>query len=171
MIFEGTAHKYGDDINTDYIIPSRFKSKFKDMREVSRYFMHEIDPDLVNRLKPGDFIVGGSNFGCGSSREAAPKVIQLNGVAAVLAKSFGRIFYRNAINIGLPAIECQTDLITSGERLKLDLGNSILLNLTTGQKVPLTTIEPFVKQILSAGGIVNFVHKYGFENAAIHNLA
>lgn len=157
MIFKGKAHKFGDDINTDYIIPAKYKGQTKDFKAMSRFLMSEIAPDFVKNIRPGDFLVAGENFGCGSSREAAPLVIREAGIAAVIAVSFGRIFYRNAINIGLPVIECDTDFIDEGNLLDLDLQQGRLTNATTGRAVDIKPLPPFIRNILAEGGILNYL--------------
>jgi len=116
----GVAHKFGDDINTDYIIAGKY-TKTLDYDSLAAHLFEDIDPEFIAKVRPGDFIVAGSNFGCGSSREQAPIAIKHAGIAAVLAKSFARIFFRNAVNIGLPVIVCDTDRIAQGDRLRLSL--------------------------------------------------
>jgi 3-isopropylmalate/(R)-2-methylmalate dehydratase small subunit len=111
-------------------------------------------------MKEGDFIVGGRNFGCGSSREHAPLIMKIRGVKAVLAKSFARIFYRNAINIGLPAIECDTDKINEGDELQLDMNNGLVLNKTTQEEITFKALSPLMQKILNEGGVVNYIRKY-----------
>lgn len=160
-ILTGRAHVYGDDINTDYIIPSRYKAKSDNLTETARYLMAEHDPDLRERLRPGDFLVGGQNFGCGSSRETAPRIIQLNSVGAVLAKSFGRIFYRNAVNIGLPLVVCDTDGISMGDALRLDLEGGSIINETAGTTIRFKPLEGFVRDILRAGGAAPYMREQG----------
>jgi 3-isopropylmalate/(R)-2-methylmalate dehydratase small subunit len=157
----GHAHVYGDDVNTDYIIPSRYKAKSDNLKETARYLMAEYDPDLWERLRPGDFLVGGYNFGCGSSRETAPRIIQLNNVGAVLAKSFGRIFYRNAVNIGLPLVVCDTDGIGMGDLLRLDLEGGCIVNETASTMIRFKPLESFVRDILRAGGAVPYMREQG----------
>jgi 3-isopropylmalate/(R)-2-methylmalate dehydratase small subunit len=164
MVLMGKAFKFGNDINTDYIIPAKYKAMTEDIEEMSQYLMKEIAPDLVERIKPGDFLVAGYNFGCGSSREAAPLVIKGNGISAVLAHSFGRIFFRNAINIGLPVVECDTDIIAEGDVLNLDLERDRLVNSTTGQNIAMKPMPKFIKRIINEGGILNFLKAYKLEN-------
>jgi 3-isopropylmalate/(R)-2-methylmalate dehydratase small subunit len=164
MVLTGKAFKFGDDINTDYIIPAKYKAAAKDMEEMSQYLMKEISPDLVERLKPGDFLVAGHNFGCGSSREAAPLVIKGNRISAVLAHSFGRIFFRNSINIGLPVVECNTDMIAEGDILNLDLEEGYLVNNTTGQRIIMKPMPEFLKRIINEGGILNYLKEHKLEN-------
>jgi 3-isopropylmalate/(R)-2-methylmalate dehydratase small subunit len=157
MSLDGRAFKFGDDINTDYIISAKYKGMTKSIKEMSRYMMQDIDPDLVKRIKTGDFIVAGQNFGCGSSREAAPLVIKARGISAVLAQSFGRIFFRNAINVGLPVLECDTEKIRDGDRLKLDLQDTTLVNVTTGEDIAVAKLPKFIRGIIEAGGLLNYL--------------
>jgi 3-isopropylmalate/(R)-2-methylmalate dehydratase small subunit len=164
MVLMGKAFKFGDDVNTDYIIPAKYKAMAKDMGEMSQYLMKEIAPDLVRRIRPGDFLVAGYNFGCGSSREAAPLVIKENGISAVLAHSFGRIFFRNSINIGLPVVECDTDMIAEGDLLNLDLERGRLENSTTGQSIAMKPMPEFFKHIINEGGILNYLKAHKLED-------
>jgi 3-isopropylmalate/(R)-2-methylmalate dehydratase small subunit len=121
MELRGKAHCFGNDVNTDYIISGKYKFKTLDMKELAKHVMEDLDPEFAERVQPGDFVVAGSNFGCGSSREQAPLALLNAGVGAVLAKSFARIFYRNAINTGLPVVVCDTGLIDAGFRLYLQV--------------------------------------------------
>lgn len=162
MKLHGQAHKFDmDNINTDYIIPGKRKFKTADMRELSRYIMEDIDPDFYGRIKKGDFFVGKDNFGCGSSREQAVWVIKESGLNAVFAKSFARIFYRNAFNIGLPLIECDTDLIDEGDILKLDLDSSKLINTTKNKEIKIKPIPPTMIKLLEDGGVIAHFNKHG----------
>jgi 3-isopropylmalate/(R)-2-methylmalate dehydratase small subunit len=160
MVLKGKAHKFGDDVNTDYIIPSQYKAKTKNIDDMRQYLMKEIAPDLVANIRDGDFLVAGKNFGCGSSREAAPLVIQASGIAAVIAISFGRIFFRNSINIGLHVIECDTDSIEDGDLLKLDFEHEILINEGKGITVKINPMPQFIKQILDERGILNYLENH-----------
>jgi 3-isopropylmalate/(R)-2-methylmalate dehydratase small subunit len=126
MELRGKAHCFGNDVNTDYIISGKYKFKTLDMKELAKHVMEDLDPDFAERVQPGDFVVAGSNFGCGSSREQAPLALLNAGVGAVLAKSFARIFYRNAINTGLPVVVCDTGLIDAGDELVVDLESGML---------------------------------------------
>ena len=157
----GTAHKFGDDINTDYIIPSRRRIRAESIQDMARYVLEDADAEFYARLRPGDFIVAGLNFGCGSSRETAPRVIQAAGVAAVLAKSFARIFFRNAISVGLPATVCNTDLIDTGDHLEVDLAKGIVHNRTRKLDIPIRPIPTFMRRIIDDGGVVAHFRKYG----------
>ena len=164
MNFRGRAHKFGDDVNTDYIISGRYKFKTLDMKELAKHVMEDLDPDFYSKLSKGDFIVAGKNFGCGSSREQAPLAIINADVSAVIAKSFARIFYRNAINTGLPLLECDTDLINPGDELEVDLGKGIVRNLTQNTDIQVKPLPPFMLKILSDGGLVEHFKKHGTFN-------
>lgn len=161
MELKGKAHKFGNDVNTDYIISGRYKFKTLDMKELAQHVMEDLDPEFYSKVTPGDFIVAGRNFGCGSSREQAPLAIIHAGISAVVAKSFARIFYRNAINTGLPLIECDTDLIDPGDELKADLAAGKLYNLTKNIEIAITPLPPVMLKILSEGGLVEHFKKYG----------
>lgn len=160
----GKAHKFGDDVNTDYIISGRHKFKTLDMKELAKYVMEDLDPEFYSKVAKGDFIVAGKNFGCGSSREQAPLAIINADISAVIAKSFARIFYRNCINTGLPVIECDTDKIDPGDELKVDLGAGILHNQTKGIDIPITPLPPVMLKILSEGGLVEHFKNHGGFN-------
>ncbi len=161
MKLKGKAHKFGDDINTDYIISGRYKFSTIDMKELSRHLMEDIEPDFSSKISQGDFIVGGRNFGCGSSREQAPLVIKYAGISAVLAKSFARIFFRNAINTGLPVVECDTDKIEAGDELEVDLGAGEIKNLTKGITLDIKPLPPVMLKIINDGGLVEHFKKHG----------
>ena len=164
MNFRGRAHKFGDDVNTDYIISGRYKFKTLDMKELAKHVMEDLDPEFYSKLNKGDFIVAGKNFGCGSSREQAPLAIIHADISAVIAKSFARIFYRNAINTGLPLLECDTDLINPGDELEVDLGKGIVRNLTQNTDIQVKPLPPFMLKILSDGGLVEHFKKHGTFN-------
>ena len=164
MDLRGKAHKFGDDVNTDYIISGRYKFKTLDMRELARHVMEDLDPDFYSRINAGDFIVAGKNFGCGSSREQAPLAIINADISAVIAKSFARIFYRNCINTGLPVIECDTDQIEPGDELEVDLGAGIIHNRSRGIDINITPLPPVMLKILSEGGLVEHFKKHGGFN-------
>lgn len=151
----GTVHKYGDNIDTDVIIPARCLN-ISDRAELASHCMEDIDRDFVSRVQKGDLIVGGYNFGCGSSREHAPMVIQENGVSCVIAKTFARIFYRNAINIGMPILECPeaSDAIQNGDRVEVDFDSGTITNLTRGETYTAAPFPPFIREIISAGGLL-----------------
>lgn len=161
MIFNGSAHKFGNDVNTDYIISGKYKFKTLDMNELAKHVMEDLDADFYNKVTPGDFIVAGSNFGCGSSREQAPLAIKYANVGAVLAKSFARIFYRNAINTGVPVVECDTDRINAGDKLEVDLDRGIIINHTTGQDIPVKPLPGVMIKILNDGGLAAHFRKHG----------
>jgi 3-isopropylmalate/(R)-2-methylmalate dehydratase small subunit len=156
MILEGIAHVFGDHLNTDCIISTKYKAKFTDIKQMAEYLMEDVRPGFYKTIKPGDFIVGGINFGCGSSREAAPAVIKEVGISAVLAAGFARIFFRNAINIGLPALQVDTKTIQEGDRLRVDLAKGTVENLTKGDIMTTQPLPPFVQQIVDAGGMKNY---------------
>ena len=161
MNLAGKCHKFGNDVNTDYIISGRHKFKTLDMKELAKHVMEDLDPEFYTRVSQGDFIVAGTNFGCGSSREQAPLAIINADIGAVIAKSFARIFYRNCINTGLPLIECDTDQINAGDQLKIDLDQGTLLNETTGAVIKISPLPPVMLKILSEGGLVEHFKKHG----------
>jgi len=157
---DGKAYKFGDNISTDHIIPGRYYHLRSNLPELAKHLMEDADPKFTQNMKEGDFIAGGRNFGCGSSREHAPLIMKIRGVKAVLAKSFARIFYRNAINIGLPAIECDTGKINEGDELELNMDRGIILDKTTGEEITFKALSPLMQKILDEGGVVNYVKKY-----------
>lgn len=161
MLLSGKAHVFGDDINTDYIISGKYKFKTLDLAELARHVMEDLDPDFYRKITAGDFIVAGRNFGCGSSREQAPLAIKHAGISAVVAGSFARIFYRNAINTGLPVIECDTRAIEPGDELEVDLGSGILRNRTRGVEVGITPLPAVMLKILNDGGLAAHFRKHG----------
>ena len=164
MILKGKAHVFGDDINTDYIISGRHKFKTLDMDELAKHIMEDLDPDFYSKLRPGDFIVAGSNFGCGSSREQAPLAIKHARVGAVIAKSFARIFYRNSVNVGLTLIEADTSRINDGDELEVSLEEGYILNKTTGETIPFVPLPDFMLAVLRDGGLVEHFKKHGGFN-------
>ncbi len=161
MRFEGKTHKFGNDVNTDYIISGKYKFKTLDMKELAKHVMEDLDPDFYQKVTPGDFIVAGTNFGCGSSREQAPLAIKNANISAVLAKSFARIFYRNAINTGLPVVECDTDQIEPGDEIVVDLSGGVIQNKTKGLDIPIKPLPPVMIKILNDGGLADHFKKYG----------
>ncbi|MGB9858110.1 MAG: 3-isopropylmalate dehydratase small subunit [Dictyoglomaceae bacterium] len=162
MIFEGKAHKFGDDINTDYIISGKYKFKSLDFNEMAKHLLEDIYPNFYEKIAPGDIIVAGKNFGCGSSREQAPLVIKYAGISIVLAKSFARIFFRNAINVGLPVLECNTDLIDDGDILSVDLSKGEIYNKNKDLKIDaFSSLPDIMINILKAGGLVEYLKKEG----------
>lgn len=164
MKLQGNAHKFGDDINTDYIISGRYKFKIQDPNELAKHVMEDLKPDFYKEIEQGDFLVAGKNFGCGSSREQAPLAIKHSGLSAVLAKSFARIFFRNCVNTGLMLLECNTDEISQGDSLTVDVKEGIIYNNTTNKKIAITPLPDFMLNILEDGGLVNHFKKHGGFN-------
>lgn len=160
----GKAFKFGDNISTDHIAPGRLFHLRSNLKEFAKHVLEDADPDFAKNMQKGDFVVAGNNFGLGSSREHAPQIIKIAGVQAVLAKSFARIFYRNAINIGLLAIECDTDLIDAGDMLELDVKNGIIKNLTKTSEIKFAPLPEVMVKLLADGGLVEHVKKYGDFN-------
>jgi 3-isopropylmalate/(R)-2-methylmalate dehydratase small subunit len=161
MILRGRAFKFGDNISTDHIIPGRWFHLRSNLPELSKHLLEDVDPAFVSQVKPGDFIVAGKNFGLGSSREHAPLVIKMAGVGAILAKSTARIFFRNAINLGLPVLVCDTSQIDEGDQLEVNLTRGIVSNLTNGSQLSFGRIPEVMLRILEEGGLVPFIGKYG----------
>lgn len=161
MILRGRAHVFGDDVNTDYIISGKYKFKTLDMKELATHLMEDIDPEFHSKVRPGDFIVAGRNFGCGSSREQAPLVIKAAGISAVLATSFARIFFRNAINKGLPVVECDTSGISPGDELEVDLEKGLVRNLSTGKEIGIKPLPGVMMDILKEGGLTEYLKRHG----------
>lgn len=155
----GTVHKYGDNVDTDVIIPARYLNT-SDPRELASKCMIDIDKDFVNRVKPGDIIVANKNFGCGSSREHAPIAIKASGISCVIAETFARIFYRNAINIGLPIIECPQAAkeIEAGDLVEVDFDTGIIYNRTKNSQYKGQAFPEFMQQIIMAGGLINYIN-------------
>ena len=155
MNAKGTVFKYGDNIDTDVIIPARYLNT-PDHRELAAHCMEDIDASFIKTMKPGDIIVGGFNFGCGSSREHAPIAIKASGVSCVIAKTFARIFYRNAINIGLAILECPeaSEKIASGDEVAIDFDTGVITNLTKGETYQANPFPDFIKKIIQAGGLM-----------------
>lgn len=157
---KGTAWKYGDNVDTDVIIPARYLS-VSTQEELARHCLEDLDQAFANAVQPGDLIVAGENFGCGSSREHAPLALKGAGVSCVVARSFARIFYRNAINVGLPILESAeaVDGVEAGHRLEIDLERGRLRNLTTGQVYQAEPYPPFMMDIIAAGGLVPYTRQ------------
>ena len=155
MIIEGTVIVYGDNVDTDVIIPARYLNT-SDAQELATHCMEDLDPTFIYRVKAGDIIVAGENFGCGSSREHAPLAIKASGIGAVVAKSFARIFYRNAINIGLPIIECNAQ-IEQGDQIEIDFEKGELRNLTKQSTSQFVPFPDFLQTIIEAGGLLNAI--------------
>src|SRR3989338_154449 len=161
MILKGKAWKFGDNISTDLIAPGKYLHLRSNLPELAKHVMEDADKDCVRNVKKGDFIVGGNNFGLGSSREHAPTIIKMAGVSAVLAKSFARIFFRNAINVGLPVIICDTDKIKQGDNLEVDLEKGIVKDLTNKAKLKFPALPKVMTNILKDGGLVEHIKKHG----------
>ncbi len=157
----GRTVKVMDDINTDYIISGRYKFKIQDPYELAKHVMEDVDPDFYGKVQKGDFLVAGRNFGCGSSREQAPQAIKYSGISAILAKSFARIFYRNCFNLGIPAIECDTDKISDGDELEIDFDNGKIINKTKNLEIKITPLPKTMQIFLSDGGLVEHFKKHG----------
>ena len=155
MNAKGFVHKYGDNVDTDVIIPARYLN-IADKKELATHCMEDIDTNFVKVVKGGDVMVGGYNFGCGSSREHAPMVIKESGISCVIAKTFARIFYRNAINIGLAILECPeaSEKIDSGDEVAIDFDTGAITNLTKGETYQANPFPDFIKKIIQAGGLM-----------------
>ncbi len=160
-MLKGRAFKFGDSISTDDIIPGRFAHLRSNLPELTKHVMEDADPTFASRVKPGDFIVAGNNFGLGSSREHAPLVIKMAGVKAILAKSVARIFFRNAINLGLPVLICDTDTISDGDELEIDLAAGTVRDVTNGNQFTFGKIPEVMLRILDEGGLIPYIQKYG----------
>lgn len=160
MKYTGNVLKYGDNVDTDVIIPARYLNT-SDHKELASHCMEDIDKTFVTRVQQGDIITAGQNFGCGSSREHAPIAIKASGVSLVIAKSFARIFYRNAINIGLAIVECPeaADNISVGDKVEADMDNGIIRNLTTGQEFKAAPFPDFIQKIIENGGLMESIAK------------
>ena len=160
MNYKGTAHKVGEHIDTDAIIPARFLVT-SDAKELGANCMAGLEPDWVKRVKPGDIMVAGRNFGCGSSREHAPLAIKTAGISVVIAKSFARIFYRNSINIGLPIMECPeaVDAIHAGDNVTVDFDTGVITDVTTGKVFQAEPFPPFIQKIIADGGLMKSLTK------------
>jgi len=160
-MLKGKAFRFGDSISTDHIVPGRLAHLRSNLPELARHVLEDADPTFAGRVKPGDFVVGGSNFGLGSSREHAPLVIKMSGVSAVLAKSVARIFFRNAINLGLPVLICDTDKINDGDELEVDLKKGTIKDTTNGSQLTFSPIPPAMLSILEEGGLMPYIKKHG----------
>ena len=160
MKFNGKAIKYGDNVDTDVIIPARYLNTI-DKKELASHCMEDIDKDFVNKVKEGDIMVAGFNFGCGSSREHAPIAIKESGISLVIAKSFARIFYRNSINIGLAIVECEdaAEAIENGHEVEADLDNGVIYDKTTGESFKTEPFPAFIQEIITNGGLVESIKK------------
>lgn len=155
MKAQGTVYKYGDNIDTDVIIPARYLNT-QDPKELASHCMEDIDKSFVTKVKQGDIMVGGENFGCGSSREHAPLAIKSAGIDCVIAKSFARIFYRNSINIGLPILECPaaSEAIADGDTVAIDFDTGVITDVTTGATFQAEPFPPFIQNIIQKGGLM-----------------
>lgn len=158
MKAHGTVHKYGDNVDTDVIIPARYLNS-ADPKELAKHCMEDIDVNFVSEVKPGDLIVAERNFGCGSSREHAPLSIKASGISCVIASSFARIFYRNAINIGLAILECEEAArdIKNGDEVEADFDTGVIINLTTGKTYQAEPFPPFIQNIIQKGGLLKSI--------------
>jgi 3-isopropylmalate/(R)-2-methylmalate dehydratase small subunit len=156
-MLKGTVHKYGADVNTDVIIPARYLN-LSEAAELAKHCMEDIDADFVNRVKPGDIMVATTNFGCGSSREHAPLAIKASGISCVIAKSFARIFFRNAINIGLPLLECEDapDNVEAGDGVEVDLASGQIKDLNNGKVFTAKPYPEFMSELIAAGGLIEY---------------
>ena len=159
MEAKGYAIKYGDNVDTDVIIPARYLNS-SDPAELALHCMEDIDKDFVNKVKKGDIMVGGKNFGCGSSREHAPIAIKASGISCVIAETFARIFYRNSINIGLPIMECPdaSREIKEGDEVEVDFDSGIITDKTTGKTYKGQAFPPFMQKIINAEGLINYIN-------------
>lgn len=159
MNAKGTVFKYGDNVDTDVIIPARYLNS-SDPAELASHCMEDIDKEFINRVHGGDIIVAQKNFGCGSSREHAPIAIKAAGVSCVIAETFARIFYRNAINIGLPIIECPeaSKGIEAGDEVEVDFDSGVITNLTRGTQFKGQPFPEFMQRIISEGGLINYIN-------------
>lgn len=159
-MLKGKVHKYGADVNTDVIIPARYLN-VSDPDKLAKHCMEDIDKDFLKKLKPGDIIMATTNFGCGSSREHAPIAIKAAGVSCVIAETFARIFFRNAINIGLPLLECPEAVknTKAGDILEIDLAKGKIKNITNGKTFTAAPYPPFMSELISAGGLIEYTKK------------
>ncbi len=160
-MLKGRAFKFGDNISTDHIVPGRLAPLRSNLPELAKHVLEDADPTFARRVKKGDFVVGGNNFGLGSSREHAPLVIKMSGVSAILAKSVARIFFRNAINVGLPVLICDTEAINDGDELEVDLKAGKIRDLTNGAELGFSPIPEIMINILNEGGLIPYIKKYG----------
>lgn len=159
MKAQGKAIKYGDNVDTDVIIPARYLNS-SDPKELAGHCMEDIDKDFVNKVQPGDIMIGGKNFGCGSSREHAPIAIKASGIACVIAETFARIFYRNSINIGLPIMECPeaAKAIKEGDEVEVDFDSGRITDKTTGEIFTGQAFPEFMQKIIDAEGLINYIN-------------
>ena len=160
-MLRGKAFKFGDGISTDHITPGRLAHLRSNLPELAKHVLEDADPTFASRVKKGDFIVAGSNFGLGSSREHAPLVIKMSGVSAILVKSVARIFFRNAINLGLPVLICDTDAISDGDELEVDLAKGTIKDITNGKQMTFGKLPEAMLKILEEGGLLPYIQKHG----------
>lgn len=162
MVVKGNVFKYGDNVDTDVIIPARYLN-IADVKELSSHAMEDIDTEFVKKVRPGDIVVATKNFGCGSSREHAPLVLRENQVSCVIATSFARIFYRNAINIGLPILECEeaANSIQAGDVVSIDFDTGVITNETRGETYQAAAFPPFIQNIVKSGGLLKSLKERG----------
>lgn len=160
MIVTGRVHKYGDNVDTDVIIPARYLNT-ADHKELAAHCMEDIDKDFVKKVNDGDIMVGGANFGCGSSREHAPIAIKNSGISCVIAATFARIFFRNSINIGLAILECPeaSEKIDAGDRVEIDFDTGVITNLTKNEQYKAEPFPEFIKDIINSDGLLNSLRK------------
>ncbi len=159
-MLRGRAFKFGDNISTDHIVPGRLLHLRSNLPELAKHVLEDADPTFAQRVKKDDFVVGGKNFGLGSSREHAPLVIKMSGVSAILAKSVARIFFRNAINVGLPVLICDTEGINDGDELEVDLKSGKVRDLTNGVELRFGHMPEIMLRILNEGGLIDYIKKY-----------
>ena len=159
-MLKGRVHKYGADVNTDVIIPARYLN-VSEPAELAKHCMEDIDEDFVSKVKPGDIIMATTNFGCGSSREHAPLAIKAAGISCIIAKTFARIFFRNAINIGLPLLECEeaVDKTEAGDILEVELASGKIKNLTSGMVFTAKPYPDFMAELIAAGGLIEYTKR------------
>jgi len=160
LVLKGKAIKLGDNISTDDIIPGRFAHLRSNLPELAKHVLEDAAPGFASSVKAGDFLVAGKNFGLGSSREHAPVVIKMSGVGAILAESAARIFFRNAINQGLPVLLCDTDKIGDGDELEINLTGGMIANLTSGVTLSCSKMPPIMSAILKEGGLIPYIQKH-----------
>ena len=159
-MLRGKAFKFGDNISTDHIVPGRLMHLRSNLPELAKHVLEDADPTFAQRVKRGDFVVGGKNFGLGSSREHAPLVIKMAGVSAILARSVARIFFRNAINVGLPVLICDTESISDGDELEVDLKLGKIRDVTNGAELRFSAMPEIMLHILNEGGLIPYIKKY-----------
>jgi 3-isopropylmalate/(R)-2-methylmalate dehydratase small subunit len=161
MPMQGRVHKLGDDINTDYIISGRYKFSITDPQELAKKIFEDLDPSFASKIKRGDFIVAGENFGCGSSREQAPQALKATGISAVIAKYYARIFYRNAVNLGLLVLEADTDKISDNDEIEVDMESSKIKILNKNKEIDFIQVPSFMQKIIKEGGVIDYIKKNG----------